>query len=126
VIAGGAQDNGVLRQDQPGKPKWSEIQGGDGAIVEVTRAPDRIFFSSQALGNFTVQSGATKEHPDLQILGARMGPRGRLDIKQFDETLQFIQPYAVNSEDPSRLLFGTELLYETPSTGQLAKVADEL
>ena len=136
-ILGGSQDNGTVRQDSQGATQWKEIGGGDGAFVAV--AGGNILYSSQYLRGFQVScvsaacsvptgSGPLMPTttPALRVSGSSTRGGTNLSLEDFDDTLQFIQPFAVNSvgvtgtpqPDSTRLLIGTDYLYESTDSGQ--------
>ena len=105
---GGTQDVGTLqRHEGVDGPAWRTLSGGDGGYVEAVRDPAGgldalLFYSNQELGGFVVAN----KQPDLVVLGTEIG--GQLTtLHQFDEDVQFIQPFAVNANDSTRVLIGT-------------------
>ncbi|HEX8523269.1 MAG TPA: hypothetical protein VF669_13510, partial [Tepidisphaeraceae bacterium] len=121
-IIGGTQDNGVSYQPALGFADWNSVAGGDGGIVGAIGS--EVIYSSQRLANFRIGSRA----PQLQVRYAVSGTTLKT-LKDFDSTLQFYQPYVVNSVDPTRMLFGTSYLYETedkPSFSPSSRLADVL
>jgi len=101
LILGGSQDNGVAIQSGTGSSQWEELAQGDGAIVYAVG--DDYYYSTQRLGGFI----AANAPGNLTVKG-KANP-----ITETDRTIQFIQPYAVNVIDPTRILIGTNFLYES-------------
>ena len=102
---GGTQDVGTVERHEGNV--WRTLSKGDGGYVEAVRDPAGgvdalLFYSSQELGKFVVGN----EEPDLVVLRTEIA--GELTtLHAFDEDVQFIQPFAVNATDPTRLLVGT-------------------
>ncbi len=138
----GTQDNGTSRQRDTGDPlfpfDWNLIQGCDGAVVaadnDQTAHPDETILYTNAQ-NFTACGGLQRRTIDnANIESAAVGP-GQVVVGTggrtltgpgtlllgtnlvFDNTFQFVQPYALNNVDPSRMLVGTNFLYESTDRG---------
>lgn len=133
TILGGTQDTGS--PEQVSGFNWRDLTQADGGFVAVDN--DQVahpgttlhYSSSQFLGGFNRrtldntnrQIGATAE-VGLMVTGAG----GKLLISsttvgmttyRFDSTIQFLQPYVLNSITPSRMLIGTDFLYESTNNG---------
>ncbi len=142
TLVTGTQDNGTSRQRAVSDPlfpfDWSLIQGCDGAVVAVdndqTAHPNETIIYTNAQ-NFTACGGLQRRTidntntqtvavgPGLVVGGTGgrtlTGP-GTLNLSGallFDNTIQFIQPYVLNEVDPTRLLIGTNYLYESTDQG---------
>lgn len=102
---GGTQDVGTLQLHE--ENRWRTLLGGDGGHVEAVRDPAGgvealLFYSFQELGGFVV---ANRE-PNVVVLRTEID--GELTtLENFDDQVQFIQPFAVNANDPTRILIGT-------------------
>src|SRR5262249_38422424 len=125
----GAQDNATFEQQAPGDLAWQSTVGGDGGIVQVQTAnlgnneTSLHYSSSQFQGGFKREifngnNPATVELIKLTVSGSA----GNLDLFTVeqntagagnDTTLQFINPYVLNSVDQNRMLIGTNYLYES-------------
>jgi hypothetical protein len=121
VIAGGAQDNGMGIQPQPGQAAWQTALGDDvthvavndavspaefygigGSFAELTRIPFGTFSRTQVL----LASPQTPTQADSGLVGA-------------DTTVTegaYI-PFVLDAVDPQRLLIGFNNLYEDAQTG---------
>jgi Dockerin type I domain/RTX calcium-binding nonapeptide repeat (4 copies) len=144
---GGLQDNGTPHQDNPpafpgGSPadfNATDRTGADGGVVAVDN--DQVahpgttirYGSEQFLGRFTFSQKvfdntntfmSSTEIP-LVVNGAGgktlrslapspPAPSGTFD---FDNGIQFIQPFILNAVDPTRMLIGTTFLYESTDQG---------
>src|SRR5262249_24740246 len=116
VILGGAQDNGVSLQSATDSPIWNSKLIGDGQIVQ-TAPPDRLFYSTQNLGNFTLEQGGTEVQP-ATLVNTRAVASSALPTLSEVDTVAYTQRYVVNAVDPNRLLFGTDFLYESVGGGE--------
>ncbi|MDX1431795.1 MAG: LEPR-XLL domain-containing protein, partial [Gammaproteobacteria bacterium] len=112
VILGGTQDVGVALQSATGSSVYLTLTQGDGAIVQTDGAT--LFYSNNSFGSFTTQTGAGTTNPTLNVNGTGGSPD---DIYAIDNTIQFVQPFVLNGVDPTRLLIGTNFVYESTDTG---------
>lgn len=147
AVFGGAQDNGTPHQDSPpgfpgGSPanfNATDRTGADGGVVAVDN--DQVahpgttirYGSEQFLGRFTftrqvfdnTNSFVSSTQIPLVVNGAGgktlrslapspPAPSGTFD---FDNGIQFIQPFILNAVDPTRMLIGTTFLYESTDQG---------
>lgn len=126
IIISGNQDNGTSQQAATGSQIWTLAQGADGGDVAVTPDPNNAarsvrYFSSQGLGDFTreiydsknVAQPGTRNPIPLTIAGAG----GKALISQGFDAGQFIQHFDLNAVDPTRMLIGTNFLYESFDQG---------
>ena len=138
---GGTQDNGTPQQDTPaatpgGAPPtytWVDRTGADGGfvgvdIITLDALNQSIHYQSeQFLGRFTFSRQVYDANSDfvssteilLDVAGA-----GGADLRNFvngaftfDNTVQFIQPWVLNEVVPTRMLIGTNFLYESTNSG---------
>ena len=117
--------------------------GGDGTNVAYTPGPDAThayhYSSSQNLGTFRRQLFDNANSPSNSTVGLVVDGTGGQTLSQVesnvtsaeaeashgaetddtleDTTIQFVQPYALNRIDPSRMLIGTNYLYESFDRG---------
>ncbi|MCH5378195.1 MAG: hypothetical protein JJ992_29925, partial [Planctomycetes bacterium] len=118
LLVGGAQDNGSTLQSASGSLEWIEVGGGDGSIVQV--AGDTFYFSAQNLGEFTRRTGGVDTLIGLTVDGTDSNPgagTSTVDLDTFDRKIPFTTRYAVNTVDPSRMMIGTQYLYESANRG---------
>ncbi len=143
VLFGGAQDNGSPEQSAQNNLLWNDQVGGDGTNVAYTPGPDAThayhYSSSQNLGTFRRQLFDNANSPSNSTVGLVVDGTGGQTLSQVesnvtsaeaeashgaetddtleDTTIQFVQPYALNRIDPSRMLIGTNYLYESFDRG---------
>src|SRR5262249_19620525 len=135
LLAGGAQDNGTVRQKDPNLPLWGTLSGGDGQFAPAggSGATRISYTGGQDLGQVTknTQVAGPAPHPtelDLEVNGT--GPCGDDDLVDVDPTVEgdrrFEVPYAINAVDPQRFLIGTEALFEEDPDDILPKRGDDV
>jgi hypothetical protein len=138
IIFGGSQDNGTDRQQPNTDPRfpfhWVETIGGDGATVAVdndqTAHPGTTikYTTLNNLGSFTRwtvdNTGTETSTPVLmRINGSTTGAAPLNTLAGVEaglaggSTIQFVQPFVLNAVDPSRMLLGTNFLYESFNRG---------
>ena len=137
VTFGGTQDNGTPYQLTPGAFTGNELLGGDGGAVAVDG--DQVahpgttlrYGSSQFFGcggqtcsqngnfNRTFWNAANTRIGGFTPLGVviTVGPGTGLNLYQFDNNIQFYNPYVLNAITPSRMLIGTANIYESMNQG---------
>lgn len=121
-IMGGTQDVGTAVQTQPGNVSWNEIGQGDGGVVQVDSlsTPGSIirYRSSQVLGGFLRETvDATGTVTNVAGVGLVVAGTGGQRLGQVD-SIQFINPYVLNTVDPTRMLIGTfSDIYESMDRG---------
>jgi hypothetical protein len=134
VIFGGAQDNGSPEQtghESPpgsaGSLQWTDPLGSDGGIVAVdnTSTPGsslhysatqnlKFGFIRQTFDNTNTPTGSAN-------VGLVVNGTGGQTLQQVEaaqtggSTLPFVVPYALNAVDPTKMLIGTNNLYESTS-----------
>jgi hypothetical protein len=134
VTFGGSQDNGTPYQLAPGGFLGNELFGGDGGVVavdgdQVAHPGTTLRYSSSQFfglntathtGNFNrttfnaANNFVTRTFVGLNIVaGSGVGQT----LYQFDPNIQFYNPYVLNAIDPSRMLIGTENIYESMNRG---------
>ncbi len=134
-ILGGAQDNGT--SEQTGSLKnFLEVRGGDGTVVQVQSIPavgapivSTRYFTSQ---NFKIarQIATAGNQPTAATRLTILDASGKRVTTGFD----FVQVYAVNATDSSRILtewndgakFGNGNLIEMQYSFNMARMRDEL
>ncbi len=97
-LIGGLQDNGSNRRTTA-TTSWVTISGGDGGWTQLDRTrPNILFTESQGLGNLrrSVDGGNS-----FSGWGAGLNGRGA-----------FLPPYVIDPNNPDRLLYGTERVFE--------------
>jgi hypothetical protein len=127
VVLGGAQDNGNSVQPAPGSLAWNMFQGeGDGGVVAVdadqaAHPGTSIRYSSyQYLDTFTRRTvDANNVVVSTVPIGLNIvaGDGAGQTLLNFDPGIRFIQPFVLNTIDPSRMLIGTTNLYESLDRG---------
>lgn len=121
-IMGGTQDVGTAVQTQPGNISWNEIGQGDGGVVQVDSlsTPGSIirYRSSQVLGGFLRETvDATGTVTNISSIGLVVAGTNGQKLGQVD-SIQFINPYVLNTVDPTRMLIGTASdIYESTDRG---------
>jgi hypothetical protein len=128
VVIGGAQDNGTVVQSAPGGFGWNELQGGDGGVVAVD-ADQRShpsmtlrYSSAQFLGGFmrTTWDAANNVLAQRFLrLFVQSGACAGQILTACDRTVQFYNPYVLNTITPNWMLLGTNILYESGSRGDI-------
>jgi len=128
VLIGGSQDVGTAYQTAPGSFTWVQLLGGDGAVAAVdddqSAHPNVTirYSSAQYLGGFNRTQWDAKNN----LLGfanvklnIKSGPGEGQTLLQFNlGDIQFYQPYALNTIQPSRMLIGTAtMIYESTDMG---------
>lgn len=121
-IMGGTQDVGTAVQTQPGDITWNEIGQGDGGVVQVDAisTPGSIirYRSSQVLGGFLRETvNATGTVTNVSGIGLVVAGTNGQRLGQVD-SIQFINPYVLNTVDPTRMLIGASFdIYESADRG---------
>src|SRR6266540_2736528 len=114
IIAGGAQDNGVSRQDAAGSGVWTQVIPADGSITYWAVGPSSstLYSSAQNFSSFTAfeNFSTSGSRPDLEVNHTGFFDDDELYI--FDSTIQFTTPWTINQIDPKLLMIGTTFLYE--------------
>lgn len=104
---GGTQDNGTLKSNSGST--WSEILGGDGGATEVDfNNPNNIYMEYVQLAIFKSTDGGASFFSSMN--GIPKGP-GLYDGTT-DRSL-FISPFAMDPNDPQKLVAGTYRVYRT-------------
>lgn len=125
-FTGGTQDVGSVDGDLTSL-LWAtapDAQGGrlqgDGGIVDIVSAPGISvnFNSAQNLGQFQRRFFLAGTHLLTDALDLDIGFGNVLNLRGIDPTVQFINPWALNAVDPSRMLIGTQFLYESFNMGE--------
>jgi hypothetical protein len=135
IVFGGAQDNATPIQSAPGEFTWVNLLGGDGGNVGVdsdqTAHPGTsirytsaqfFFLLNRTTWDATNARVGVMTLPQLLITS---GPGAGELLDNFDRTIQFYQPFVLNAIDPSRMLIGTNSIYESLDRGDsLANLGD--
>ena len=121
TIRAGTQDIGTPEQVTPGGVVWRTVYSADGGKVAIDDSgAESIRYSSyQNFGSFrrksydpdNVETGSV----DIGLVIA--GSSGNTLSEEYDSTVQFYQPYELNVIDPSRMIIGTDFLYESSDRG---------
>jgi hypothetical protein len=112
---GGAQDNGSSMLFGPGPADWEQVIGGDGGWTQFAGTfptPSVMFAESQGTGALvrSTDGGNT-------FLGFGAGLAGRNC---------FLPPYLIDPHNPSRVLYGTERVWERIGTGAWTAISPDL
>lgn len=107
IIYGGSQDNGTDKTT--GSAAWTEVFGGDGAEVQIDfNSPQTVYQETQQLGAGTAGSGFLRRSDNA---GTFWTPKTS-GIAPSDPS-NFYIPYVMDPSNSSRLLLGTNRVYET-------------
>ncbi len=126
VTFGGAQDTGTPIQSTPGSFTWNELTQGDGGAVAVDADQTAHPGTTIRYTGFTGLPGfrTTWNASNVRIGGftalnflITSGPGSGQTINQFDPNIQFYNPYVLNAINPTRMLVGTENIYESMNQG---------
>jgi hypothetical protein len=130
IVFGGAQDNGTAVQKTPGNFTWMQLLGADGGVVGVdaSNSTESLRYSSFQNFGFFNRSRWNAENTMLSQVGVKLiitegpgsdpaDPSKYMTLSQFDKNIQFYQPFVLNAIDPSRMLIGTNQLYESLNKG---------
>jgi hypothetical protein len=126
IVFGGTQDNGTPIQIVPGGVTWNEFLGGDGGTVgvdadQVSHPGTSLRYSSFQFFDFfnrgTWDASNTFLGNVAVGLNITAGPGTGQTLFQFDPSIEFYQPFALNAIDPSRMLIGTTNIYESLNGG---------
>ncbi len=128
VIFGGAQDNGSPEQNSPGSFTWTDQSGADGTLTAVDNTSNANhsiqYFATQNFGGFTRITfdnthTPVNTHP-ISLVVSGTGGQNLFQVEAQNpggSTIRFVQPYALNAVDPTRLIIGTNFLYESTDQG---------
>jgi hypothetical protein len=136
VVFGGAQDTGTPIQSTPGSFTWNELDQGDGGVVAVdgqTALPNSLRYttrpnfgctrnpgdpSAQNVPVFfrTTWTAGNVRLDGFPLVGLNVVGPGQ-NLCQFDANIQFYNPYVLNVVDPTRMLIGTQNIYESLNQG---------
>jgi hypothetical protein len=120
VILAGAQDNGSVEQFGL---IWAQLipRDGVGVAADQTSIPgSSIHYYEEDLGSFFARATFDGAHQlvDSQFLGLVInGTGGKRLLYDADDTDEFHLPFVLNSVDPTRMLIGTQYLYESSDRG---------
>lgn len=126
LVVSGNQDNGTSFQLTPGGSVWGEFIGGDGGDVAVDTDQTAHPGTSIRYSSFTgLQSfnrsfwDSTGNFVGFNFVGLNItsGPGAGQKLRNFDPNIRFYQPYVLNTIDPSRMLIGTQNIYESLNRG---------
>ena len=142
VFLSGNQDNDATMQSAPGSTTWFSVKAGDGGNVAVDDSQQIgagisiRYTSSQNLGydtdkpqnpsdfdrsywnanNVRVAVNGHETDPiKLQIVAGN--GKGKNLIQYEGSAIQFYTPFVLNAVDPSRMLIGSQSLYESRDRG---------
>jgi hypothetical protein len=126
VVFGGTQDNGNAVQSLPGTPLWNDLTKGDGGGVAVDS--DQLvhpgttlrYTNAFELRGFIRTTWTSANNATLlqrvRLNVASGACAGRM-LLACDKKIQFYNPYVLNAITESRMLIGTNTLYESPNGG---------
>jgi hypothetical protein len=125
TIFGGCQDNGSPAQNGPGNFTWSDQTGNDGGVVAVDNIsnPNHSlhYVDDNTFSAFTRQTfDNTNHHVDAAVKLIVNGTGGE-NLFQVESnnpggsTIPGIPPFVLNSVDPTKMIIGTNSLYESTS-----------
>ena len=127
VFFSGNQDNGTSIQPAPGGHTWFEFISGDGGNVAVDdSAATTASGTSIRYTSFTFLQSFNRSKWDsannflsFSFVGLNIvaGPGAGQNLLNFDKTLEFYQPYVLNTVDATRMLIGTQNIYESTNQG---------
>ena len=126
IVFGGTQDNGTPIQSSPNGVSWNQVLGGDGGVVGIDAislagsGSSLRYYSTQNFRRFTRSEWSasnTRQRSETVGLNITAGPGTGMTLIQFDPAIGFYQPFALNAIDPSRMLIGTNRLYESLNNG---------
>ena len=113
IVYGGSQDNGT--EKYTGSLTWSAVRGGDGGFTRVDQSnPNTVYHeyygislerSDDAGGSWTNLAGTTGINPNDPV------------IDDGDDPAAFYVPYILDPANQSRILYGTDHLYESVDKG---------
>lgn len=125
IVISGNQDTGVSYQING--TLWSDALQGDGGDIMVdsdqTAHPGTSirYMGYDGLPAFRVSYNSSNQqvYPGFVDLGLNItsGPGSGETIDAFDPYVQFYQPYVLNRIKPSRMLIGTQYIYESKDQG---------
>lgn len=115
IAFGASQDNGASMFDDTGAGasaarSWTLVNGGDGGIVRVDPSNDSIVY-------LTVPRGDDPQLIEESTDGGKTFSPAGTGISLLNPT-NFVVPFAIDPNNNSRLLLGTDQVYETAQGGQ--------
>ena len=114
VIVGGAQDVGVVEQVAAGSNSWITLLQDDGGIVQVVNqgTTSTKYVTNYGLKNFQAFTNlsTTGDVRALEVNGTGLFDDD--ELVGFDPTIPSLAVVAFNAVDPSKLLVGTQFIYE--------------
>jgi photosystem II stability/assembly factor-like uncharacterized protein len=131
TILGGTQDIGVPEQLLFGGPLWRSAHQDDGGnvAVDASKSDFSIRYSST---QYLIDLDRRFVTPDNVVVKREIptliveGSGGMSLSSTYDPSLQFYSPLTLNSVDPSRLLIGSTILYESFDRGDHLKILGPL
>jgi photosystem II stability/assembly factor-like uncharacterized protein len=113
IAYGGSQDNGV--EEFQNSPEWTTIAEGDGgSVIDSFMNPQTVYFDGP-VASFGVNSFVERSSNGGQsFTSITNGING-------NEPTIFFPPLVMNDSNASRLLLGTDRVYETQNGGDLWK-----
>ena len=121
TIVSGAQDNGDPASRADGTWFDAGLSLADGGYVQVDPSGVR-YTSNQSLSNFNRRTlaAASATTIGLQVVntnGTASGQTLRGYVGANNDSIPFYTPIALNAVDPTRLVIGTEFIYESSNRG---------
>ena len=130
IVFGGTQDNGTAVQKTPGNFTWMQLLGADGGVVGVDASNPVESLRYSSFQNFGFFNRSTWDATNKMLAQVAVkliitegpgsdpaDPSKNMTLSQFDKNIQFYQPFVLNAIDPSRMLIGTNQLYESLNKG---------
>jgi hypothetical protein len=127
LVFSGNQDNGVATQLTPGGRVWDTFIQGDGGDVAVDDSPATTSQGfSLRYSSYTFLQLFNRSEWDSagNVLGFTFvglnitaGSGAGQNLLSFDPNLEFYQPFVLNAVDPTRMLIGTQNIYESTDQG---------
>ena len=127
AMIGGSQDTGTHEQPTPEHSIWRAVTKADGGKVAVDDSdPDESihYYSTQFFGRFSMRTIDTSDgsYDDDEI---DLNVDGGGDFYD-DDRKQFYQPFELNAVNPSRMVIGTDTIYESTDRGDHLTVLGNL
>jgi hypothetical protein len=119
TIIGGAQDNGTLRfTSADGSEGWSEMFGGDGGWCAADPTDPGVFYGEYVFLNIhrSLDGGASAEYISGQFWDGQQWTWKPVPYRipdAFTRSALFIAPFALDPNEPNRLLAGGLSLWRT-------------
>jgi hypothetical protein len=111
IAYGGSQDNGTERYT--GSAAWNLVVGGDGGFVRVDPSnPNTVYHEYYGISLERSDDGGVTWHSKISGINLSVP-----NMPDDDDPSRFYVPYVLDPSNPSRLLYGTDHVYETTNRG---------